>query len=642
MNNNAVTDDFKSNLLDYFVGNMTREEGYEDPDWVYYGPVNKNVKKDITDGLAEQLSDTINDVLVLGKIHDESLNKWLVYGIYAVGLEPNLDYHGYIYIMDENLNQISLLTSFESGTSIYPITALNKDENNDYYGLTLDYDTSKTRVILLNNILASGSLTGRYVIKLNASYFTPTNYSLSLFRQNRITKVNGQSIYYIVHHENNKTIITKLQINVGSENKWDDIQLNELLDTAIFDTSISVDSNTSTFHLYSTTILEDTDKYIEYAIVDTTASKVKSINLPSNATSTSFLSQVLVKDINNIYIAFPDSNNLKTFIYKVDGNNLINLYESNDWVQEEAGYLPVIISMQNINNVIFLKKTNRGILENAVSIGNLIDDKVYLTLSHNDDTGWNFYDYVQFYILNVYNLYYIYDPILAGEGNRSTLFTLIYNENNYSGMKYTNINSMVPQYVSLYNSDNDPIFARNLYNKTINNNTTQASIQVPNNYLNDVVIDQENLMSATNSTIINNYTEITKNIYESLLINFYNTLNITNSNDTSNPISNLLGAIRLNQSISNTVDYDNVQATKLKINYDDNTYSIRNLTINSGFSYIDEKSGEYDIVLYVPENKSINNVQIISNDELTIYHEISCSSLEKGKTYKLTQKIEVM
>ena len=197
---------------------------------------------------------------------------------------------------------------------------------------------------------------------------------------------------------------------------------------------------------------------------------------------------------------------------------------------------------------------------------------------------------------------------------------------------------MVPNQGILYDSQNKPIFARNLYNKVITGRSTNSSIQVPNTYLNDVTITKQNLLSETNSILISNSQTITKNIYETLNINFINNLQISNENDETNSILNPIGASRLNNSISETTDYDNTKALKIKINYADNTNYIIQLK-ESQIDKISDTSYMYDFDIYVP--KSITNIQIISNDETTVYQTIT-STFEVGKFYNITQMVEIV
>ena len=197
---------------------------------------------------------------------------------------------------------------------------------------------------------------------------------------------------------------------------------------------------------------------------------------------------------------------------------------------------------------------------------------------------------------------------------------------------------MIPKSGILYDESEVVIFARNLYNKTVNNNTTISTIEVPNTYLNDTNIAKQNLLSNTNKLLNSNTQNISKNIYETLNINFANTLVIKNSNNPLNEIINLQGASRLNSSISSLADYEETKGTKYKVNYtngNSNVFNIDNIDYSGNMAIL-------DFNVYV--GSAISNIQIISNDEATIYQEIDTSnlSLEIGKYYNFKQNVEII
>ena len=115
-------------------------------------------------------------------------------------------------------------------------------------------------------------------------------------------------------------------------------------------------------------------------------------------------------------------------------------------------------------------------------------------------------------------------------------------------------------------------------------------------------------------------------------------MQIRNDNDETNSILNPIGASRLNNSISETTDYDNTKALKLKFNYTDGTSNIIQLNPIQ-IDKISNTSYMYDVDIYVP--KEITNLQIISNDEKTVYQTIN-STFEVGKFYNITQMVEIV
>ena len=192
---------------------------------------------------------------------------------------------------------------------------------------------------------------------------------------------------------------------------------------------------------------------------------------------------------------------------------------------------------------------------------------------------------------------------------------------------------MIPKSSILYDENNDVIFARNLYNKTISDRVTQSTIEIPNNYLNDVMIAKQDLISETNSIMVDNNNTITKNIYETLFINFINTLQMINKNDLNNPILNPTGAIRLNQSISQVQDYTSQKISKAKINYADNSNKIIPISFIQVGSVMRTEFTIYN-------SKGIINIELISEDEKTTYNTIT-GDFELNKTYTVSQDVTV-
>ena len=173
-----------------------------------------------------------------------------------------------------------------------------------------------------------------------------------------------------------------------------------------------------------------------------------------------------------------------------------------------------------------------------------------------------------------------------------------------------------------------------LYNKQVNGNTTTSTVEVPNSYLNEISIQPKQLLGQTNMILNNDTNPITKNIYETLDINFINTITMQ---DNDNSI-NLNGATRLNASSTSTNDYSQSQIGYYRLNYIDGTSE--DFKINpSEYTSIDEYSGTYNFVVYV--KKAINNINILSNDKITVYATLNLV-LEVGKNYEITQNVEVI
>jgi hypothetical protein len=217
-----------------------------------------------------------------------------------------------------------------------------------------------------------------------------------------------------------------------------------------------------------------------------------------------------------------------------------------------------------------------------------------------------------------------------------------YNLNNYNGLPYENINSLMTKKGRIINTDQQFIFARNLYNKYIRNNMTLSTLEVPNTLLNNEDMFYVGLIGDTNYYLFSNNavlgTSITKNIYETVDFNFYNTLRMTDANGSTN-IENLDGATRINQSTSAILDYHNAQATKARLNFTDDTYNIITIDPTTQIT-INGNSAEYSFIIYVPSNKSVKNLEIISYDETTVYATIN-GNFGVGAFSQITQTVSI-
>lgn len=624
-----MTQDYKDNLLKYLTGNLGQESGDNIPLFPENSEtINKTIVNDITTILTNQ--EDAQNILVLGKLYNEYYSSYLVYGAYS---KSNNVYYGYIYLVDDELNTIQMITEFSSGTKLFPITALNQAEDNNIYGLTynINEETHITKVLLFNNIFASGQITGTYEAILRNDYVVPYNYSQAPYRQNRIIKSPDSATYYIILSENGQEKIVRFTINVGAENEWVVASINKIFNNRFY---VALDKSSGEEVLNYYAISNDIPSvYYQYKIDGESATIDKSIQLEGSASG--IATSVFVKDINNIYIYACYAGVGKNIIYKVNGNSLIKIYEI-DSIYDESGYYITYITIFEINGGIFFYERYKTQNNWQISIGFIRNNNTYikqlLGVYDGNPPVRLLYSYVadSFYKTS-YNLATLYIPFYS-QNSYTKKITFDYNSINYNGEGYTDVNSLVPNKARLYDNNNKMIFARNLYNKTINANTTISTLNVPNTNLNDVTIYKQSLVGETNYVLMNNQENITKNIYENLNINFYTTLRMINNNDPNNQIFNQVGSNRINISVSDTADYGQAKATKIRINYSDNTTKVQDIT----FDYGNEAYTEF--IIYV--NKNITSIDFISNDENTIYNTIR-PELEIGKYYKISQSVYV-
>lgn len=629
-----MTEDFKNNLKEYFTGNLIEETGVDVPQFQEPITNNKNVRKQIADlkGIS------VSDVIVNGQLHNNNYNTFLIYGY--INIDGEKEY--YVVLFDEDVNLIQYINKFTSGASLFSIMRMEQAEDGTIYALSQETDYT-IRVLLLNNIFASNINSSEYNVRIRASYIKPSSVNFQVMpvtcSKDTIIKVPNESTYFLTGYGRTgvaSTKVIKFTINVGAENTWDLYEFDE--NTFIGQSKFSVLLNkTGSGYEYNIYGLDtNTFRYREFKIdTDGNITNIKNINTDFNWLT----SEVMALNDQNIYLARTDFNVQKAILSKVEGNSFVNLYEIPFYEYQPQFYRDSYITLKRIGNNVFLANYRCDNNFYYVEYGMVIGSQVYILNNSRIKISYSYYGvssiFNEFFITNSYNLYTL---ILMGDiiddvsEYGSSIINLIYNTNNYNGAPFKDRKSMLPSSSNLY-SNNKLIFARDLYNKTINNSTTTSTLQIPNTMLNDITIEQEDLISENNNTIVENTQNINKNIFEELNINFINTILMKNANDPNNIIINQLGANRINNSVSNLLDYDNAKMGKYRINFIDNTQTI-------GSNVWAPIGNYYRTQISVLPNKEVTSIEFISNDENTIY-QIIRPSLQVGYIYKIKQDVYI-
>ncbi len=627
-----LRDDYKKILLRYLTGKLNLQTGSNVPIFdTDISTLNKNVKNDVLTELNSSMNAT--GVNILGKIYNNQFDNFIVYGNYTTATNT----YGYIYIVDRELNGIKLFTTYDSGTLIYPLVSLRQSETGQFYGLTRGTNGTDDdyRIALFNNILSSGAVSGVYQLTLRQTYIIPNTeeYRSISYRQNRIIKSKDSAIYYVIfHNTDNKTLIVRFTINVGMENTWEVFVAPYMIDTVQFDVILDKSTGDEIFYIYGIDIITSPNTYRAFQLTNV-LTEIKSISLGISSVSV-FLSQAFSVNKDTIYLSIGDNSAYTTTLYKVNGDSLTQISQFN-WNSTDKSYL----YLELVNNIIFCKKRNTGATYATVSIGILQNDTLYTyDVDTNATISQNYDDYNDFYILSQYNLINVFIP----KGTEQS-FKLImdYNINNYNGASYENVNSLLPVKSRLFNADGKMFFARNLYNKYVNGDTTVCTIDVPSTLLNDKEILAGTTLGQTNVTLTSDTLQITKNIYETLNINVYNKITMSDFNRLVHEY-NIPGAKKVNNSISNLLDYQNTQATKARVYYTDGTKSITAIDPSTQITLYQTGNNyaTYDFSIYVPSNKTVDYVEIISYDETIAYAKIT-GTFVSGKFNKITQNVSV-
>ena len=247
------------------------------------------------------------------------------------------------------------------------------------------------------------------------------------------------------------------------------------------------------------------------------------------------------------------------------------------------------------------------------------------------------FDQRALYVNNNYNLLNWFAYATNPRGQTWKIYNIKenYNSSNYNGEPYINTNALIPNSAEIY-SNESLVFARNLYNKTINNGTTVSIVEIPNNYLNNIDLTSKNLLSETNLVLVKDENILQKNEYETLYVNFINSIVIANKN-TSIQVNNTEASSYLNSSINDESSYDKAKLyNSIIITYQDGS------TKEIGYDFEDLTDYSANITFGIYTDKLISKAEIISNDKTIIYQTIDLSSLELRKNYSIKQGLEVL
>ena len=230
-------------------------------------------------------------------------------------------------------------------------------------------------------------------------------------------------------------------------------------------------------------------------------------------------------------------------------------------------------------------------------------------------------------IQNFFNLYKIYLKFTS-----SYQYTLLYTfkPDGYNGQSYFDSNSTISENMELYGLNNNVIFDRNLYDKRLIENIITSVTQVPYNYLNDVPIISEKLISKTNSVIDENSEEINKNRYEELIISNLDTIKVYDKNLGVEYNAN--SSIQVAKNLYNGFQ-SNYKMTKYRIYYENNylDFPLENISISGNIATI-------EFYIY---NTGIKSIEIYDDNFTTPFVTIDLSSYELNKLYKIIQKVKV-
>jgi hypothetical protein len=630
-----LTNEYKTQMLEWLTGNYQVEQQVDQINFY---------EKDayFTDRFYITVKDKLEDIfgpytgsgsyLDLFRIFQgESANNGESFTIVFGGYNE----YGYIMLLDEDSNITQVLTEYSSGTQFKPIKAMGMAEDGTFF-MVEETDTYP-RFVMLNNILAKLPDEEDYQAVLRKSYIFPSNYLQDFYPI--IKKAPGQSKYLMTTLQfsgsNETNMVLELEVNVGTSNEWNvyTISLPSGTGYVTYDIFGSWDVN-GDLTLKLSGIEEESvypDLYYYYSEITinsgTTLSKTRMF--PIDLFSSISLQKLFgahIENFNKTYIGYvtdgTTTDDIEIGYIDYNNNSFVPLYSDSVTHYGNNGIWLYSIDNEVMFSIIYKGQDN----DMHIDFGRISNNKVYIDEVYSIDEQPGFLPY--FMVSKQFNLYQYKMQI----SQHLIKAKEIYNSNNYNGTGYQDYNSMIPNSGVILDQNDLIIFARNLYDRLVQGNSITAILQIPYDYVNNIILKTQQLFGETNQKLIENIEEFTKNIYEELMISFINMITMQNKNDPDNIIKNITGAIKLNQSISNTLDYNNTKATKIRINYNDNTTKIMNIS-----STINGLTATYNFAVYI--DNAINTIDIISNDETTTYCSIDASNYEIGKYYKITQEV---
>lgn len=650
-----MTDDFKETLFNYLIGNLPDGKGTDDE---IIKEMNE-ISKFSWDNFLPQT----NQFQFNGLIQSNTNDVLVLYGefVESEGTVEN-DSRGIIFLLDSEFRPIKTIYQFQSGTYLRPIQSMIQLDDGTFVAVDStkfcentnreDNESASKRFIMLNNFTIQNTIANDYLVILNKSYIFPNNYNnfkcVQIYRNPNFAHYVMIGLRYItvsssVHYDG--VAIIELRIEVSSENEW----------------SIVNDDNTN--WIFGGSYCSFNEENSNWKIIlthNTTSGPVISL------WTKSYNGQVSLEPILDGDGMFVDNiamNNQSVFLNQNEMYFVVNnerwgpeiqdrflaLYKYNDLSNTLTEIKKINVGSGDYNSFrsgIFLSTLNNELYINyCEQINNLYNANYYFQRLKNDI--WNpilvyenrpfWMEYRYFYVSNKFNL--VKEVSFPTTLNSYTWFFAslqeIYNSLNYNGQPYVNSNALISNSAEIYSNDS-LVFARNLYNKSLNNNTTVATVEIPNNYLNDIDLTNKILRSKTNLSMIEDTNVLQKNIYETLFINFINTIQIVDRNNI-NQVLNSVASSFLNNSINDESSYNNAKFySKIIVYYQDST------TKEIGYEYQNKSNTTANIVFALYSDKLLDHAEIISNDKSTIYQTIDLSTLELNKYYKISQKLEVV
>lgn len=647
-----MTDEYKIQLLNYLLGNIETTTGDDSERFAEEESISR-------DEWTPFLPNGWNNFRFEGMVASNELTSSLsvLYGGY---IDRSYVVHGIIILVDENFKPVKTIYKRDAGVDLRYIQYMKQaedgtfyyiDSNNFSYGTETAEKTAsasqETRFIMTNNFTVKNQ-DNDYVLSYRQVLYFGDNIKNFYCKNMYKDPSSSHYIFFGMGGTYSSTWsyrllrIVGLKVNVGSPNEW---TIYTEQDNRLFGSAIALFENGDVrFRCLTSSTLNNSrtiDMVSRMYGGSVAITSIATFSYHPYIDDIYYKKQSVFLDIDTVYFVQNNqqwgnsgvsvAKHIGLYKYDISTSTLTEIYHKSlgnyDYCNIEAIYI------DKCNNEIYVQYNN----DIDESINYMAD--YYFQRLVNDT--WNpivvgtfkfIRDQRTIFIKSNFNLLQVY---LYGANPRSATWTQFlikedYNSSNYNGTPYIDYNSLISQKGEIFSEDK-LVFARNLYNRTINENTTVSTIQIPNNYLNGIQIDLKKLISQTNLDINNDTNTTSKNVYEMMFVNYINTLNLIDE-DTNILYPEGASYINANINTGTSTNYNNSFIAKVRINYSTPT------TEDILWQKIDDKHYQCNFTLNTSEIPS--SIEFISNDE-TITYLTKVLQLEQNKTYVINQKIRI-
>ena len=616
-----MTEEFKSTLFSYLTGKLPNEQGTTEETFKEINDIPRTSWEN--NGTLPSLW---NDFKYEGLIQAQNSDLLVLYGGYKTS---DNQVRGIVTILNNDFTPVKTFFQFDSGTYLRYIQCMRQDRDGTFYAVDcLDFPddkewsltTSQKRFIMLNNF--TQQINNNYILSLQKSYILPSNYFNFYCR--KLFKDIESSHYVMVGNylrdqsspDFDGVRIIELKVNVGSENEWnkiDDDGQGWLLGDSYVDFK---DDNFYLKILLNNTASSSRELYLwtkDYSQSNPTLKSFKTFEFHPYVDSSNYQNQSVFINKNELYFV---QNNQRWGRRGTPNSKYIGLYYYNDETTEFKIIYEKYLGNYDFCNLegVYITQNNNDLYiqyNNNIKIEDFKADYYFQRLISYDwkpilisKQQYFVFDQRALYVNNNYNLLNWFAYATNPRGQTWKIYNIKenYNSSNYNGEPYVNDNALIPNSAEIY-SNESLVFARNLYNKTINNNVTVSTVEVPNNYLNDVDITSKNLLSETNLTMIADTNVMQKNVYETVFLNFINAVQVLNKDIET---INRQAGVYLNAKINDEKGYDNAKITKVRIRNMEGTETVQSVQID----YPDETVSSTNPQLTNSANAELNSIKI--------------------------------